>query len=294
LDNDLESSRKVEHQMAKFVNRSLSVPCEQVHEKTIRGVLLGEEYSLESTEPIILYFHGGGYSLCDELTYGASLAELISIFKKKYSTAIRIFSLSYTLAPEAQYPTQQQEGIAALKYLKERFPSRPLYLMGDSAGGHLVLSVLAALRESDAQLLKGIEGAILISPWVNFRVPTPNYEKFVKSDYVTNTQLRGHHERFLTSESSMTDPRVNPAVLDSLEGFPKLFIHYGSGELFSLDIEEFYNRFINDKKASLTVIKVENAPHITPMLLPFFPQFARFGLESICEFVSENSKLKAQ
>lgn len=63
----------------------------------------------------ILYFHGGGYSLCATSGHMEWLWDLKETLAQQSSISIVI--LSYTLAPEAQYPTQLKQAVQALDFL---------------------------------------------------------------------------------------------------------------------------------------------------------------------------------
>lgn len=80
--------------------------------------------------------------------------------------SISIFSLEYCLAPEKQFPTQIDEVTAAYKYLieEENIDSRRILVLGESAGGHLALSLTYNLEQQRLQQ-PGKLG--LLYSWVN-------------------------------------------------------------------------------------------------------------------------------
>jgi acetyl esterase len=58
---------------------------------------------------------------------------------------------AYTLAPEAHYPTQQEQCYAAVKWVREHGHSKGLdqdkfAVVGDSAGGNVVFSVCPTIQ----------------------------------------------------------------------------------------------------------------------------------------------------
>ena len=280
LDNSLQGCRDNEKKAARFANLSIKEPIEKVQGAGFKGVMIGPA-SCNVNDPIVLYMHGGGYSLCDSLTYVASIARLLNILRNR-GKIVQVFSLEYTLAPEGKYPTQLKEAAAALRHLKTSFPSHPIYLMGDSAGGHLALSLLLEIQSRPDEIT-GIDGCILVSPWVNVQNSSiPNRNE--PTDLVTSNQLIGHMERFVPKEMSLDDIRLSPGLAESFKGFPRMFVYYGGMEVFHDDIEPFVGR-MKDQKVPLVVVKEEDAPHITPMMIPFFPAMAEKGLNSICDFI---------
>ncbi|KAK2799420.1 hypothetical protein FQN51_006907 [Onygenales sp. PD_10] len=99
--------------------------------------------STTTTPPTLLYFHGGGY--VNPLRAPAHLPFVLSC-----ATACRareVLFLEYGLAPEHRYPTQLAQAVAALRYLfvERGLGAAEIVMAGDSAGAHLVGSVLGHL-----------------------------------------------------------------------------------------------------------------------------------------------------
>ncbi|PYH71282.1 alpha/beta-hydrolase [Aspergillus vadensis CBS 113365] len=81
--------------------------------------------------------------------------------------------LPYELTPTAQYPHQMKQAVALLQYVIEDLGKRPsdIVLLGDSAGAHLILSVLSHLAHPHPHippllLREKLAGALLLSPWM--------------------------------------------------------------------------------------------------------------------------------
>ena len=90
----------------------------------------------------ILYLHGGGYAFHAAIThrFAEMLADLLGA---------RLFAPDYRLTPEHPHPAQQDDALEAYRYLlKEGVDPGRLIVIGDSAGGHLALMTLVALRDA--------------------------------------------------------------------------------------------------------------------------------------------------
>lgn len=131
----------------------------------------GVDGAQESTGPVVFYAHGGGYKDALMPAGQPRVAQKIA----SASGARAVVFIAYTRLPEAQYPGQLIQGVEAVRFLIEEENIKPehLILAGDSAGGHLMASVLAHIAQPSpytstlAPALKGgrIGAAILVSPW---------------------------------------------------------------------------------------------------------------------------------
>lgn len=91
----------------------------------------------------ILYFHGGGFAFDPAVTlrFVAMLAQRLRA---------PVWSIRYRLTPEHAHPAQMEDALAAYRHLLATgVPSTRIVLCGDSAGGHLVRMLLAALRRNE-------------------------------------------------------------------------------------------------------------------------------------------------
>ena len=113
----------------------------------------------ENHSKYILYIHGGAFCLNRISTYRGLLYK---IAKKTNSV---ILSVNYRRAPEFKYPIPLNDCICAYLYLlKIVKKSNKIILAGDSAGGNLVISLIAYLIKNNIQLPSK---CILISPWTD-------------------------------------------------------------------------------------------------------------------------------
>src|SRR5262245_20930966 len=96
--------------------------------------------------PLIMYFHGGGWVLGDKITHDRLVRELADGVK-----AALVF-VDYINAPEAKYPTQNEQAYASMKYVVEHAralnvdPTR-LALAGASVGANMVAAVTLMAKE---------------------------------------------------------------------------------------------------------------------------------------------------
>ncbi len=97
--------------------------------------------------PLILYIHGGGWSVGNAKAV-SSYAKLLA------SNGYIVANLDYSLAPEYPYPTSTMQIIDTLNYLYEnaatyKIDNTKIFIGGNSAGAHLSSQVGAIISNQD-------------------------------------------------------------------------------------------------------------------------------------------------
>ena len=92
-----------------------------------------------SSNAVLLYLHGGGYTFHGGVSdrFAAMLA---------HHTGARVFAPEYRLTPEHPHPAQAEDAMAAWDHLVEQISCENIVVIGDSAGGHMALMLLQALK----------------------------------------------------------------------------------------------------------------------------------------------------
>ena len=108
-------------------------------------------------DAVLLYFHGGGYTFHAALTkrYASMLA---------HHTNLRLFAPDYRLTPEHPHPAQAEDALAAWHYVTKTTPANKVIVVGDSAGGHMALTLLQTLK---AEGLPQPALCIGLCPWTD-------------------------------------------------------------------------------------------------------------------------------
>lgn len=92
-----------------------------------------------NSDAVLLYFHGGGYTFHGGVS--GRFAQMLA-----HHTAARLFAPNYRLTPEHPHPAQAEDAMAAWDYLSAQVPAEKIVVIGDSAGGHMALMLLQALK----------------------------------------------------------------------------------------------------------------------------------------------------
>ena len=112
------------------------------------------------TGPMLVFFHGGGFILGDIDTHDAFCVRLADAAK------VRVLSCRYRLAPEAAFPAQLDDALAAFRWAQSQAAafgadSDALAIGGDSAGGYLAVAATARLN---AETPGAVKAQVLVYP----------------------------------------------------------------------------------------------------------------------------------
>ena len=153
---DMAEGRVIFDSLQTYTDETYAVRRNPVSAAGIKGEWI--EPTKVKTDATLLYLHGGGYSL-----YGAvskTFAETLS-----HHLGARLFALDYRMTPEHPHPAQRDDALAAVRWLyDEGVAPEKLVLIGDSAGGHLTLMTLIALRDAG---LPQPALAVGLCPWTD-------------------------------------------------------------------------------------------------------------------------------
>jgi acetyl esterase/lipase len=205
-----------------------TIPHTPVRETTDEGHVRGEWVGRAPAhgEKVMLYAHGSAYVVCSPRTHRAFIAAL------SRRTGRRAFSLDYRLGPEHKFPAAHEDIVAAYVWLLER-GHRPedIILAGDSAGGHLSLSLCGELRRRGIAMPAAL---VLFSPLVDgsFAAATDEYRRSGDPSAVPAfaRRLIQHHLHTATAG----DPRFDVS-LEAGQDMPPMMIISGKGEMMRGD-----------------------------------------------------------
>jgi len=196
----------------------------------IGGVPVEVHQPRNARGPTLLYFHGGGYAVCSPRTHRDLAARLA------WSTGCRVVVPDYRKAPEAPFPAAFDDALAVCAALREAGVDR-LWLGGDSAGGGLAASTLLALRDRGLPM---VDGAVLLSPWVDLTPAGHADHLDGELDYISPSVLATYAELYVGDRDS-ADPAISPVHAD-LSGLPPVLVQLGGAETMRDQGERFVQR----------------------------------------------------
>ncbi|KAJ1722038.1 hypothetical protein LPJ53_003506 [Coemansia erecta] len=212
---------------------------------------------LSPNERIILYLHGGAYTLGSAASHRGLTGRLV------HQSGVRCVAIDYRLAPQHPFPAQLHDAYIAYQYLlNQGFKPESVIIAGDSAGGNLVLALALLLKHMRTTMPCGL---LLLSPWVDLVSERPSILGNAQCDYLYPLSLENPmtqprmfyapgRKLSETLVEELKHPLVSPVNAD-FSDFPPTLIQAGDKELMADDIDEMYHRMLSanpDRQTSFT------------------------------------------
>jgi acetyl esterase len=169
--------------------------------------------AIPRTNDVVLFFHGGGWTLCDVETHHG-LASAISV-----GLGARLVSVDYRLAPEHVFPAAFVDASGAAEWLCASPTSlgdsvSGIVLAGDSAGGNLAAALGAQWRGAIP-----LRAQLLLYPVLDISRETRSYEDFGGGFGLDARVMRWFAANYVPDRSTRSDVRVSP-LLGEVAGLP--------------------------------------------------------------------------
>jgi len=245
----------------------------------VRGEWLIPHHSLPG---VIFYVHGGGFVSCSAATHRPISAALARLSRRA------VFSVDYRLAPEARLPAAHEDVAAAYQFLvRSGRPASEIALVGDSAGGNLVLSLAVRLRD---QGMAAPACVVAFSPWTDLSGQSPSVRVNAERCAMFDPENIHTFAAAALGDGERTDPHVSP-VYAELRDLPPVLLHVSSTELLLDDARRVHERILRvHGESSLRVY--DDVPHCWQMLFPFVPE-AVASLREATAFIDESLNRRA-
>ncbi len=176
---------------------------------------------------VLLHFHGGAFVAGvpeQGFAYGTELIR---------GAGARFLSARYRVAPEHPHPAALEDALAAYRaVLDQGIPPERIVLVGESAGGNLVLATLVALRDAGEPLPAG---GMLHSPWLDLTHSGASHRRNRSTDPMIAFDTIAHSAKLYAGGAALDDPLVSPLFAD-LRGLPPLFFTVSRSEMLYDDV----------------------------------------------------------
>lgn len=254
----------------------------------------------------ILYIHGGAFM-------GGNLdshRHIASYLSEKTNSCVLV--VDYLKTPEHPFPTALNNCFDSYQYLLHNSPlekiySEKIFIVGDSAGGNLAVTLSLKIKDSELPLPRAI---LPVSPLLDFTCKNESMNELNGIDPILQTSLLkqrlpllylfGKHILKVNSELELKkletqvlfskdqiikNPLISPYFGD-LSGLPPIYLNVGEIEILRDDSIKFYEK----AKASgvdITLKVWKDMIHVFIAFIGIFPE-AKVCLDEISDFINQH------
>ncbi|KQP19202.1 alpha/beta hydrolase [Pseudorhodoferax sp. Leaf265] len=173
----------------------------------------------EAPLPVLLYLHGGGFTIGSVATHDTLCRELA------HQAGCAVLSLDYRLAPEHRFPTAQNDAWDALQWLAEEgaalgLDTTRLAIGGDSAGG--TLAAVCAIAARDAGLPLALQ--LLFYPGCAAFQDTPSHQRFAEGFVLESASIDWFFDQVQPDRPARADWRFAPLNAPDVDGVAPAWI----------------------------------------------------------------------
>ena len=158
-----------------------------------------------SVLPVLLYFHGGGFTVGSIASHDVLCRELSRLAR------CAVISVDYRLAPAHRFPTAANDAWDSLQWLaahaaKIGLDARGISVGGDSAGG--TLAAMCAVLARDAGIRLALQ--LLFYPGCAAHQDTLSHKKFAEGFLLEEAQITWFFNQYIRSPADRDDWRFSP------------------------------------------------------------------------------------
>ena len=223
---------------------------------------------------VILFLHGGGYTMCSPNTH-REMAAYISM-----ASGAKVLLPDYRLAPEHPFPAALEDATSAYHWLLDTgLTGENIAIAGDSAGGGLSIATSISLRDAGGQAPASIA---CIAPWTDLEMSGDSIKTNAEIEPMLNLQSMNNMASGYIGDADPRSPLISPLYAD-LKGIPPLLIHVGSDEMLLDDSKRIAEK-AKSAEVDVTLKIYDKMWHVFHMYAKFMPE-AKDALEHIGSFI---------
>ncbi len=263
--------RARQERVGRFMPLPKSVRCRPVD---VAGMPAAWIETPDTTLGVMLYLHGGAYSLGSVATHRELIARLAR------ATRRRALAINYRLAPENPFPAALDDTVAAYRWLlAQGISPEHIVIAGDSAGGGLAIAALVALRDTGTPLPAAVVG---LSPWLDLTLSGTSVHTQAAADPILDAASLDRYARAYAAGQPLNHPLLSSLYAD-LRGLPPMLLQAGGAEILLDDA----TRLAAAASAASVAVTLQIWPglfHVFQMFA-FMPETAR-AVAQLAKFIS--------
>jgi acetyl esterase len=174
--------------------------------------------------PVLVYFHGGGWTIGDLDTHDVLCRQLCE------AAGVAVVSVDYGLGPEQRFPRAVDDCLAATRWVQQEaktlgVDAQRLAVGGDSAGGNLAAVVALLMR--DATTEAGDRAPLfqlLIYPATDMRAVAPSHTSNGQGYLLTSDSIHYYRSHYISDPALWSDWRASPLLAKDLTRLPPALV----------------------------------------------------------------------
>lgn len=197
--------------------------------------------------PILVYFHGGGFVICNLDTHDALCRSLAN------GASCIVVSVDYRLAPEHKFPAAVEDAYAATRWVADNAnrisgDATRIAVGGDSAGGNLAAVVSLMAREKGGPSLIY---QLLVYPVTDLSsVDTDSYREHGEGYILTKDSMGYYRDHYVGRREELQNAYASPLLAQELKGLPPALVLTAEFDVLTDEAEAYADRL---KKAGVPV-----------------------------------------
>ncbi|MEM7780862.1 MAG: alpha/beta hydrolase [Pseudomonadota bacterium] len=208
----------------------------------------------------MLYFHGGGFVLPMFKEHWPLAAAMVE------TCGVSISLPMYEVVPEASYARQDAVADAAFAKIAEAHDPAKIILNGDSAGGHMALSLALRLAKAGG---KQPGKLALFAPWLDVTMADPAIAAVEPHDIMLKIGTLRSCGKMFAGDRNPGSAECSPICTSAadLALLPQTRIWTGRHDLFIVDSRTFASK-LRDAGVDAKLYEYEAAPHVFMAIVP--------------------------
>jgi len=170
--------------------------------------------------PVLVYYHGGGWTIGDLDTHDVLCRQLC------VASDCAVLAVDYRLGPEHRFPAAVDDAHAAVRWVRSGgaahgLDATRLALGGDSAGGNLAAVVALLMRnagEAPARL------QLLIYPATDMRAVAPSHAANAQGYFLTADSIDYFRGHYMNESGEWADWRASPLLASDHSKLPPALV----------------------------------------------------------------------
>jgi epsilon-lactone hydrolase len=278
---DWKAQRAQADRLCTIVQPALDNLQPRVTESIFAGVpaLHVKPRTVEHGSRALVYVHGGAYTMFSARSTLLSAAQMADAAK------LEVYSIDYTLAPDANWRTITDQVVAASSAVMQNYGPKSVGMFGDSAGGALVAGSVLKMRDQGLP----IPGALVLhAPWSDITATGDTYTTLADAEPILALDALKDSADAYADPADQNHPYVSPVYGDYSRGFPPTLIQGGTRDIFLSNFVRQY-RAIVDAGGQATLDLYEGMPHFFFFAMGSTPE-GRVAYAKAAKFWRDNLK----